>query len=139
MGKVGCTPLHLAVARGESDIFKLLKSHGADLEFRDSSGLVPLHRTVQATRKDGPLHIIESLLDTGADIEIRDKRRLETTLQMAARLGRVDCVKYLLKRGADIGTTNRFGENALELAEAGGHGETARLLIEHGMLHQVTC
>lgn len=138
-GKVGCTPLHLAVARGESDIFELLKSHGADLEFRDSSGLVPLHRTVQATRKDGPLQIIESLIDTGVDIDIRDKRRLETTLQMAARLGRLDCVKYLLKRGADIGTTNRFGENALQLAEASGHGEIARVLIEHAMLHQVTC
>lgn len=137
MGEVGCTPLHLAVARGEFDIFKLLKSHGADLEFRDSSGLVPLHRTVQATRTDGPLQIIESLLDTCVEIDIRDKRRLETTLQMAARLGRVDCVKYLLKRGADIGVTNRFGEDALQLAEAGGHAETARVLIGYGMFHQV--
>lgn len=131
MGKVGCTPLHLAVIRGEFELLELLKSHGADIEFCDSSGLTPLHRTVQAERSDGPLQIVRSLLDAGVDIDVRDKRRQETTLLMAARLGRTDRIEYLLQRGANIEAINRFGENSLQLAEAGGHAEAARLLLEY--------
>jgi ankyrin repeat protein len=75
------------------------------------------------------------LLNVGVNIDIRDKRRQETTLQMAARLGRVDCIKYLLKKGVNIGATNRFSENALQLTEASGHVEVARVLMEYGMRH----
>jgi ankyrin repeat protein len=52
---------------------------------------------------------------------------------MTARLGRGGCIKYLLEREANIEATNRFGENALQLAEAGGHVEAARTLMEYGM------
>lgn len=132
--EVGCTPLHLAVARGEFDVFEVLKSRGANVEFRDTSGLVPLHRTIQAGRSSGSLRIMLSLLDAGVDIEVRDVRRQETTLQMAARLGRLDCAKCLLERGANTEATNGFGKNALQLAEAGGHVEVAKVL-QHGLHH----
>ncbi|KIW12585.1 hypothetical protein PV08_09863 [Exophiala spinifera] len=131
MGQVGCTPLHLAAIRGEFELFELLKLHGANIEFCDSSGLTPLHRTVQAERSDGTLQIIKSLLDAGAEIDVRDKRRQETTLQMASRLGRVDRIEYLLQRGANPEAINRFGENSLQLAEAAGHAEAARLILEY--------
>lgn len=131
--QVGCTPLHLAAARGNFDVFELLKSHGADIQFCDSSGLVPIHRTVQAGPSSGSLQVVQCLLNSGVDIDVRDKRRQETTLQMASRLGMVGLIEYLLERGANIAATNRFGETALQLAEAGGHVEAVRVLIEYGM------
>ena len=133
--EVGCTPLHLAVARGKFGIFELLQSHGADIKFCDSSGLVPLHRTVQAGPSSGSLQIIQCLLDSGVDIDVRDKKRQETTLQMASRVGMVGLIEYLLERGANIAATNSFGETALQLAEAGGYVQAARVLIEYDMRH----
>jgi ankyrin repeat protein len=74
---------------------------------------------------------MRSLLDAGVDIEVRDRIREESTLQMAARLGRLDCVKLLLDRGANTQALNVSHKNALQLAEAGGHVEVAELLRQH--------
>jgi len=130
MEEIGCgglTPLHLAAVSGRYDLFEVLKNRGADIERRDGFGLTTLHRAVQG----GSVDIIRSLLDMCIDVDIRGGVRKETPLQKAARLGMVDCISYLLKRGADAKATNTLGKNAFHLAEASGNKEAAILLSEY--------
>ena len=55
-----------------------------------------------------------------------------TSLLNATRHGHVDCVKVLLKAGADVEMACWDNETALEVAVEGGHTEIVRLLLEAG-------
>lgn len=127
IGCGGLTPLHLAAVSGRYDLFEVLKNRGADIERRDGFGLTTLHRAVQG----GSVDILRSLLDMCIDVDIRGGLHKETPLQKAASLGMVDCISYLLKRGADAKATNALGEDAFHLAEASGNREAAILLSEY--------
>ena len=46
--------------------------------------------------------MVEVMLDHGADINIRDEKYGQTPLYLAARFGRIEVVKKLIDRGAQI-------------------------------------
>lgn len=53
-------------------------------------------------------------------------------LMYAARYGHVRIVDYLLSKGAELDTTNTYGDTALMLASFGGKTGTMETLISHG-------
>jgi ankyrin repeat protein len=71
--------------------------------------------------------MIESLLRTGMDINIRDSRGM-TPLMAAAATGDVEIVKFLLKKKAAPQLKSTAGETAYEIATRAGFGNVAALL-----------
>lgn len=53
-----------------------------------------------------------------------------------AMMGRVECMKVLIKLGSDINHANQTGSTPLHAASLNGYGECMELLVEKGMLLQ---
>jgi hypothetical protein len=71
--------------------------------------------------------MIESLLRTGMDVNIRDSRGM-TPLMAAAATGDVEIVRYLLKKKATPQLKSSAGETAQEIAVRAGFSNVAALL-----------
>ena len=78
----------------------------------------PLHWAVY---KDRP-HIVEVLLDHGADIEGRDQDNDTTPIRYAVMYGRAVVVRLLASRGADCGVIEGKDTTCLEVAARGAAG-----------------
>lgn len=66
-----------------------------------------------------------------SDVDARD-RYGQTALMLAAHHGRLEAVRALLDRGADLNVTAKYGLSALMLAIVGGHETVARELARAG-------
>ena len=81
----------------------------------------------------GNLEEIRTLLEQGADINIRLGVDQWTPLMTASREGRLEAVELLLAEGADPNIRDaRFNKNAYHWALQYGHRDIARLLLENG-------
>ena len=122
---------------------------GADLTVIDPDGFVALHR---AARRGEPC-VLQSLLEHGALVNVRDTQQLRTPL-MAAMNGIVDACKMiemLVAANADVNAVDQNNETALMIAlvHVSLEYETFTVpasiciaLIEAGQtyrLHQVHC
>lgn len=83
-------------------------------------------------------HVVQKLLDEGADINAfpdANIRPCHSALHIAASLGNVSMVRFLIERGADVhlNGANSFGHLPVEGAARSGQEEVVELLInEHG-------
>ena len=83
--------------------------------------------------KDNQLNVVQSLLDLGAKVNIRDTSSGLTVLMIAASQANAAIVKILLDAGADLFMLDsRRGTSVLHQACQGGSGEVVRLLVEAG-------
>jgi len=89
-----------------------------------------LNGPLDATYK-GDVGIVQSLLDQGADINMRNEA-LETLLDQAVCAGKVEMVRFLLERGAEVDPGNKSEWTPLHSAAELGHLEILRVLIDHG-------
>ena len=64
-----CSPLHLAVWSGHTDIVKLLLDAGAYMDIKNSCNRTPLHLATMKNHTD----IVKLLIERGADMEVKDK------------------------------------------------------------------
>lgn len=80
------------------------------------------------------LHIVELLLDKGADPNTGDEKYHATPFLTAIRLGHLEIVKFLLDNSAEPNVEGGPcpGEKALLDAIKEGHQEIAKLLLEKG-------
>ena len=127
------TPLHFAVASGNSELVTLLLEHGADVNAKTTNGWTPLHSAVE--RRD--LEMARLLLDAKADPDAKDTSG-RTPLALAMERGdmralggrrpggaavRESVVELLRERGAkdppEPKPTKTF-ETDPEKAKAGG-------------------
>ena len=92
----GHTPLHLAILN--SEIVKLLLSHGADMEVQDEYGRTPAHRAACGGIRGLDPESLRTLIDAGSDLSIRaDNGR--TVLHYAAEFfNQQEVMEYLLKQ-----------------------------------------
>lgn len=104
---VGASPLHVATARGLTDIVETLLTNGANPDERDMLGRTPLH---YATRY---VDIARLLIEAGASVDAAD-RFGETPLHRAITNRAV--VDLLLENGASVTTRNHVGNTPLDLA-----------------------
>jgi ankyrin repeat protein len=79
----------------------------------------------------GDLERLRALLDTGSDVNVRDRYH-QTGLMLAAQGGHTEAVRLLIERGADLDVAAKFSLTALMLAVLGGHAEVVRLLVAAG-------
>ena len=90
----------------------------------------PLHAA--AGRGNGKL-LTSSLLDSlpvgPSALDLKDFDG-NTVLHLAARAGRVETLRLLVAKGADLDVRNALGQTAFNLAEEGGFGEVEGLLAQ---------
>lgn len=158
---LGLTPLHLAAAKGSLEQVQLLIEHGADIAtIIDSNGETTLHFAAQNSHTDvlrfvlehGPLDVncetylnvtalhhavvsgkaegCELLLRRGANVDSKIQGR-ETPLFLGVHLDKVDCVRVLLKYGADV-RDKPYGQNStLQSAIKFGKRAVKKSVLQH--------
>jgi ankyrin repeat protein len=80
---------------------------------------------------DADLAEIESLLDAGIDVNLRDGED-DTALMWAADEGFIDVVRLLLGHGADVNITGGLGWTPLLMAAQTNRVEVVRVLLQAG-------
>jgi ankyrin repeat protein len=133
------SPLHSASNNGKPEIVQVLLAHGAKVDAENDLGETPLHLVRQG--KYGSqfgVRVAQLLLNSGADVNARDKRYW-TPLLSASYYGRREVAQVLLDHGAiakvedNQGKTplHQLSQGSFESEEAGGH--IAELFLERGV------
>jgi len=128
------TVTSLAILEGRHDIAEWLTENGVDIDQRDGkTGLTPLHHAVrQECLTDKFMTTIELLIESGCELDIRDKRGT-TPLMLACLFGNIKLVKFLLENGADLEARDKEGWLPLNYCSYGGRVEAAKhLVVEEG-------
>lgn len=71
----------------------------------------------------GDLQTIQSLLENGIDVNVKDATFGHTALIMAARRGHLQIIELLLAKGADVNATDNYGNTALRWARKTNRAE----------------
>jgi len=110
----------------DDDLTKVKKmiNDGADVNMKDS------HNQTVLSYASSP-DIVKALIENGADVNANSGGT--TPLKSASTLGRLDVVRELLDKGADIDIRdNEYGQTALIAASIFDHLDIARELIGEG-------
>jgi len=94
----------------------------------DDRGFASLHRAASGGHVDRATELLES----GADVNVRQAKFQGTPLQYAASWGRVEVVRVLLDNQAKIDATDIYGRTPLMWAAMKGKTKTASLLLDRG-------
>ena len=124
----GWSPLMLAAASEQMDVFELLLDHGARDQHVEP---VTKQSVLMQVASSGHLKIVERLLKVGANPNLWDRDHT-TALQFASASGKVEVISLLLDHGALIDHQDRSRRTALTLAVFNGHRSSAERLLERG-------
>jgi ankyrin repeat protein len=130
------SPLVAAASLGAGRVAKVLVDAGADLEAISIFGARALHWAAWT----GASSTVELLLEHGAEIEQKCSEFGATPLFWAAhgygpngcadKNGQVAAARALIKAGAKIATSNKFGETALEMAKRCARQDLLEILAQ---------
>jgi hypothetical protein len=118
--------LQLSSYSNLSSTLRLLLKSGISTEERNPQKMTALHFAACK----GHCDIVEILLDAGA--KINSTSHMGSPVVVAASRGQLKTVKLLIKRGADIHTSNGHTGNALYQASRYGQLLLVRMLIDYG-------
>ena len=132
----GWTPLYAAMKSRKFDVVKLLLRRGADPNAVTKLGSTPFLLASEICDLD----IIEACVEAGADLDFApsgpDADNLnitgQTALFMATLKDRVDVVKFLINKGAQVNVQNRYGVSPLLLCAESGNQDLVQALVEAG-------
>ena len=119
-------PIHYASRAGRADVIRLFLRHNADVNATNNRNYTQLH---WASRMGDPV-VVQILLANRADINaVSDDG---TPLYLASRDARLEVVRLLLERGADLNIRGPRAHSLFQVATERGHTEVMQLLLEHG-------
>ena len=120
------TPLHMCALRGVLSGIRLLIKHNAKLDEKDMFGKTAL----VIAQEDCDFAVAVELIEAGAEIDIRAVP-MQPTFFSAVLQGKVEAVKKLIDKGADLQARNYEGYTALQLAKENDHAEVIQILRQH--------
>ena len=112
------TPLHLASSRGHAATVARLLEAGTRPDSVTATGVQPVHLAAQA----GNPETVSALLDRGADVNVKDKTHGRTPLVFAASQNRLDAMRDLIAKGADV----LQATNVIDYVQRSGQDNAAR-------------
>ena len=130
-GPDGLTPLARAAWRGHPGIVELLVRQGADVSIQDKRGRNVLMWALQAPQPNQILPALMASREATRALQQVDQNDATVLLQAAA-LGNTAVLKQLLTAGADVGSTDSNGQNALQIAIQHQQADAVAVLLEFG-------
>jgi len=148
-------PLHIAAAKGDERMVRLLISSGANINAAPASQATPLHRAATQGHKE----VVRILIEAGARSDLRDwegktalyaamiarggdSREIVELLaeagaklpavHLAAFVGNVEEVRACIKKGTSVNARDDCESTPLHAAVNGGQAETVGFLIDNG-------
>ncbi|XP_028659126.2 POTE ankyrin domain family member D-like [Erpetoichthys calabaricus] len=121
------TPLHLACARGHTDVVQYLLRNEADVDVFDIDGQTPLMKAVQCQNEG----CIVTLLKHKANLHLADVNG-KTALHFATLISEIHLVNLLIENGANINAATKKGETPLNLAIKRDDEKIAEFLLKKG-------
>ena len=118
------TPWLLSIQVGDLKKVKLLSDSGINCHERGIAGKTPVMFAIANNR----VEVLNWLIAEGFDLKATDESNT-TTLMVAAETGATDCVRILLKAGADPKKVSDWSGQAIELAN---NMSIVRMLVEAG-------
>ena len=137
-----------AASSGSTDVVRFLITRGAGVMYR--KGYAGTKSQAESPNKDAAANLTKSTTYNFEDPSLQQKsektngpgvineKARNTPLQWACFKGHPQVVALLLKDGQDLIESDKFGNNCIHQAVAGGHVPTFRLLLQWGIkLHYV--
>ncbi|CAH3150812.1 unnamed protein product [Porites lobata] len=113
-GNINHTPLMIAAEKGHINAVTFLIRNGADVDLQDQNyGETALFCAVRGF--DASCEVLNCLTKNGADINASSKRML-TPLMIAAKMGCINAVTFLMECGAIVDLQDKDGKTALHYA-----------------------
>ena len=128
----GFTALQAAASSGNVEVARLLLAKGAEVNTPSQDGRTPLHFAAGGSS----IELIALLLDHKANIDAVQSGHpgKATPMMYALQNGRVENLKLLLKRGANLKATfHGVGATALHVAAQMGQVEMSKVLLDAGI------
>ncbi|MBO9483578.1 ankyrin repeat domain-containing protein [Salinisphaera sp. G21_0] len=123
------TPLHVAAARGQSDIVEGLLKQGAHASAITKGGITALH----CAAGKGDVATIKCLVKHGADVNALTKGKLgDTPLHLAMLNSHPEAIIALIDSGADINSLAPDKRRPLHFAAAKGYLKVIEILLNKG-------
>ncbi|XP_036604396.1 ankyrin repeat domain-containing protein 53 [Trichosurus vulpecula] len=124
----GFTALHLAAERGNLEcMIALVDQYKFPVETTTTKGWTPLHLAINKDNPAVSLKCIQYLLQKGAPVNARNRNGI-TPLHLASGEGMLDCIKILVKAGADVHALDNHNRKGIDICKAWNHRECARFL-----------
>ncbi|QTN30978.1 ankyrin repeat domain-containing protein [Akkermansiaceae bacterium] len=131
LGNTGETPLTAAAKHGRVDVVRYLLAHGARINQPDGFGDTAIIKACFS----GDLSLVALLVKEGGDPAFKGESH--TAMHLAAALGHVDIVEFLLKAGLPVDIPDKNGRPPLYAASRSGNLEGARFLVAHGAIEKL--
>lgn len=136
--KYGETLLMLTIMNQQLKSFKALLKNGTDVNIHDTfDGTSPL--IMACSSEFYNITFAKTLIEYGADVndvETGERRKENgtrfTPLIAASRTGRLDLVRFLASKGADVNYQNEFGQSALSESVMVDEYKVAYYLLQNG-------
>ncbi len=122
-GLNGKTPLHCAIEFDELSMVDLLLTKKNINPFvEDNDGKTSLDYAKEGKKAE----ILQALINNKYGSE------QDSLLHLAAMIGEVNAVRYLIGKGIDVNVRNALHHTPLHLAAGIGHGNVVKILVEEG-------
>jgi hypothetical protein len=127
---LGLSLLDFAMKQGNSNVFKMLVSQGADIYQKGFKGQEFLSRLMWQYHGNDAMDLAELLLQKGLKVNQPDQRG-DVALHLAGYKGNVSRIKRLIELGANINATDNKGQSLLVGASRRGDLEVVEFLLKN--------